>query len=56
MDTKLNLPVLLGTNRKLRKSVFAAHWLLGEMKQQSALAEVFLFNTPLSSPQQPCKF
>lgn len=34
MDAKVNLPVLLGTNRKLRKSVFAAHWLLGEMKKR----------------------
>ncbi len=31
---KLFLPVLLGTNRKLRKSVFAAKWLLGEMQKR----------------------
>ncbi len=32
---KLNLPVLLGTNRKLRESVHAAEWLVGEMAKRS---------------------
>jgi NAD(P)H-dependent FMN reductase len=31
---KLFIPVLLGTNRKLRKSVHVAHWLVGEMKKR----------------------
>jgi hypothetical protein len=31
---KLYLPVLLGTNRKLRKSVFAAKWWVGEMEKR----------------------
>ncbi len=31
---ELNLPVLLGTNRKLRKSVFAADWLVVEMRKR----------------------
>jgi len=31
---KLYLPVLLGTNRKMRKSVFAAKWLVGEMEKR----------------------
>jgi len=30
----LRLPVLLGTNRKERKSVFAAEWLVGEMQKR----------------------
>ena len=34
---KLFLPVLLGTNRKLRKSVFAAKWLLAEMEKRSEI-------------------
>ena len=31
---QLNIPVLLGTNRKLRKSVFAAKWVVGEMEKR----------------------
>ncbi|MCM3874574.1 MAG: NAD(P)H-dependent oxidoreductase, partial [Pyrinomonadaceae bacterium] len=31
---KLNLPVLLGTSRKQRKSVYAAKWLVGEMEKR----------------------
>ena len=31
---KLNLPVLLGTSRKQRKSVHAAKWLVGEMEKR----------------------
>src|SRR4030095_10793226 len=31
---QLNIPVLLGTNRKLRKSVFAARWVIGEMQKR----------------------
>lgn len=31
----LNIPVLLGTNRKERKSVFAAKWLIAEIDQRS---------------------
>jgi len=43
VDTKLNLPVLLGTNRRLRKSAFAAHWLLGEMMKRPEI-ETRLFD------------
>ena len=43
MDAKLNLPLLLGTNRKLRKSAFAAQWLLGEMKKRPEI-ETRLFD------------
>jgi NAD(P)H-dependent FMN reductase len=31
---KLQLPVLLGTNRKLRKSIFAAKWVVQEMEKR----------------------
>jgi NAD(P)H-dependent FMN reductase len=31
---ELNIPLLLGTNRKLRQSVFAAKWLVGEMEKR----------------------
>ena len=34
MDT-VNIPILLGTNRRLRKSVFAAKWLLGEIEKRN---------------------
>lgn len=40
---KLNLPVLLGTNRKLRHSVHAAKWLVGEMQKRSEI-ETRLFD------------
>jgi NAD(P)H-dependent FMN reductase len=32
--SELFLPILLGTNRKLRMSSLPAHWLLGEMKKR----------------------
>jgi NAD(P)H-dependent FMN reductase len=35
--TLLNLPVLLGTNRKDRKSVFAAKWLVSQMELRSEI-------------------
>lgn len=44
MDAKLNLPLLLGTNRKMRKSHFAANWLLGEMEKRPEI-ETRLFDT-----------
>ncbi len=31
---QLNIPVLLGTNRKLRKSAFVAKWLVSEMEKR----------------------
>lgn len=43
MDAKLNLPVLLGTNRKLRNSVFPARWLVGEMQKRPEI-ETRLFD------------
>jgi NAD(P)H-dependent FMN reductase len=41
--SELFLPVLLGTNRKLRKSAFAAHWLVAEMKKRPEI-ETRLFD------------
>jgi NAD(P)H-dependent FMN reductase len=41
--SELFLPVLLGTNRKLRKSEFVARWLLGEMRKRSEI-ETHLFD------------
>lgn len=47
---QLNIPVLLGTNRKLRKSVVAAKWLVGEMEKrpeiQTRLFDVTDFHLP----------
>jgi NAD(P)H-dependent FMN reductase len=40
---ELFLPMLLGTNRKLRKSVFAAQWLLAEMQKRPEI-ETRLFD------------
>ena len=31
---ELNIPVLLGTNRKMRNSAFVAKWLVGEMQKR----------------------
>ncbi len=40
---KLNLPVLLGTNRKLRNSVHAAKWLVDKMEKRADI-ETRLFD------------
>ena len=40
---KLNLPVLLGTNRKERKSIHAAKWLISEMEKRADI-ETRLFD------------
>lgn len=40
---KLKLPVLLGTNRKLRKSEFVAKWLIGRMEKRTDI-ETQLFD------------
>jgi NAD(P)H-dependent FMN reductase len=40
---KLDLPVLLGSNRKQRKSVHAAKWLVGEMEKRADI-ETRLFD------------
>ena len=41
--SELYLPILLGTNRKLRKSEFVARWLLGEMQKRPEI-ETRLFD------------
>ena len=41
--SELFLPILLGTNRKLRKSSLPAHWLLGEMMKRPEI-ETRLFD------------
>ena len=50
MDAKLNLPVLLGTNRKQRKSEHVARWLVSEMRKrpviQTRLFDVAEFALP----------
>ena len=50
MDAKLNLPVLLGTNRKQRRSEHVARWLAGEMQKrpviQTRLFDVAEFALP----------
>jgi NAD(P)H-dependent FMN reductase len=47
---KLNLPVLLGTNRKERKSIHAAKWVADEMQKradiESRLFDVSQFSLP----------
>ena len=48
---KLFLPVLLGTNRKLRRSVLAAKWLLGEMEKRSEIRTTFFDVTDFVLPQ-----
>ena len=40
---KVNIPILLGTNRKLRQSVHVAHWLKGEIEKRSDI-ETTLFD------------
>ena len=50
MDAKLNLPVLLGTNRKERKSVFVAKWLVEQLEKRpeirTRLFDVAEFDLP----------
>jgi NAD(P)H-dependent FMN reductase len=59
VDAKLNLPVLLGTNRKLRQSVFAARWLVGQMEKrpeiQTRLFDVADFVLPQDDYGQEIK-
>jgi NAD(P)H-dependent FMN reductase len=59
VDAKLNLPVLLGTNRKLRNSVWPARWLVGEMQKrpeiQTRLFDVAEFALPQDDYGQEIK-
>jgi len=40
---KLNIPILLGTNRQLRQSVQVAHWLRAKVEERSDI-DTFLFD------------
>lgn len=59
MDAKLNIPVLLGTSRKLRNSVFPARWLAGQMQKrpeiQTRLFDVSDFALPQDDYGQELK-
>ena len=49
---KLNMPVLLGTNRKDRNSAFAAQWIFAQMRQRDDI-ETRLFDVAdFALPQQ----
>ena len=56
---QLNIPLLLGTNRKERKSVFAAKWIVGEMEKrpeiQTRLFDVADFDLPQDDYGQEIK-
>lgn len=56
---QLNIPVLLGTNRKQRKSVSAARWVVGEMEKrpeiQTRLFDVADFDLPQDDYGQEIK-
>ena len=56
---QLNIPVLLGTNRKHRKSVFAARWIVSEMEKrpeiQTRLFDVADFDLPQDDYGQEIK-
>jgi NAD(P)H-dependent FMN reductase len=57
--TMVNIPVLLGTNRKDRKSAFAAQWLVEQMQQrdeiETRLFDVADFDLPQSDYGQAVK-
>lgn len=48
--SELFLPMLLGTNRKLRKSSLAAHWLFGEMKKRPEIETRFFDTAEFALP------
>ena len=56
---QLNRPVLLGTSRKVRKSVFVAKWLIGEMEKRpeirTRLFDVVDFDLPQDDYGQEIK-
>jgi NAD(P)H-dependent FMN reductase len=57
--SELNIPVLLGTNRKLRQSAHVARWLVGEMEKrpeiQTRLFDVADFALPQDNYGQEIK-
>ena len=56
---QLNIPVLLGTRRKVRKSLFVAKWLIGEMEKRpeirTRLFDVVDFDLPQDDYGQEIK-
>ena len=50
-DSKLFLPLILGTNRKDRKSVFVAEWLYGEMEKRAEIETRFFDVKDFALPQ-----
>ena len=56
---QLNIPILLGTSRKVRKSVFVAKWLIGEMEKRpeirTRLFDVVDFDLPQDDYGQEIK-
>src|SRR5262252_3461702 len=48
---KLNIPILLGTNRKLRQSVHVANWLRGELEKRSDINAPFFDVADFALPQ-----
>lgn len=48
---KLNIPVLLGTNRKMRQSVHAAKWLISEMEKRGDIETTFFDCADFVLPQ-----
>src|SRR4030095_1075786 len=51
MMDKLNIPILLGTNRQLRKSLHAANWLKSEVEKRSDIDTVFFDVADFALPQ-----
>jgi NAD(P)H-dependent FMN reductase len=48
---ELNIPILLGTNRKLRKSVHVANWLKGEMEKRPEIRTRLFDTAEFALPQ-----
>jgi len=51
MTAKLNIPILLGTNRQLRESVHVANWLRGEVERRSDINAAFFDVAEFALPQ-----
>ncbi|HWP56195.1 MAG TPA: NADPH-dependent FMN reductase, partial [Pyrinomonadaceae bacterium] len=49
--TPLNLPVLLGTNRRDRKSIFAAKWLVSQMELRGEIKTLLYDVADFDLPQ-----
>ena len=48
---QLQIPVLLGTNRKMRQSVHAAKWLIGEMQKRAEIQTRLFDSADFALPQ-----